>query len=222
MPEKFQVKKEDGTVDLEASAKKMGESLTHLEKRMGSGDVPPKAAEEYKVNIPDEWKEAFPESSETMAAFRKDALAQGLTQKQFDFFIGKYIEEAPKLITGAAQMNREEAMADLRAGWPTEAEYNTQSANAEKALTAFLDPKDKDKADLLIANPAMVRILAKIGSEMKEGGGIPAAADGAGADEIQSLMMSEAATNPKHADYKATRAKIDSFYAKKYGTEPVR
>lgn len=221
MPDKFKVTKEDGSVDLEASAKKMGESLTHLEKRMGSGDVPPKAAEEYKVNIPDEWKEAFPDSSETMAAFRKDALAQGLTQKQFDFFIGKYIEEAPKLITGAAQLNKEEAMADLRKSWPTEAEYTTQSANAAKAMTAFLDPKDADKAESLTSNPVLVRLLARIGSEMKEGGGIPAAADGASTDDIQALMMSEAANNPKHADHKATRAKINAHYEKKYGTAPV-
>lgn len=221
MPDKFKVAKEDGSIDLEASAKKMGESLSHLEKRMGSGEVPPKEAGEYKVNIPDAWKEAFPDTSETMDSFRKDALAQGLTQKQFDFFIGKYIEEAPKLIGGAAQLSKDEAMADLRTSWPTEAEYKTQSAHAQTALQTFLDPKDADKAESLTSNPAMVRILAKIGSEMKEGGGIPAAATSVSADDINSLMLSEAATNPKHADYRTTRAKIDDYYAKKYGTAAV-
>lgn len=221
MPEKFQVKKEDGTIDLEASSKKMGESLSHLEKRLGSGDAPPKTSDEYAVNVPDVWKEAFPDDSERMAAFRKDAHAQGLTQKQFDFFLGKYMEVAPDLIKGGAEMTKEAAMADLRSVWKSDAEYNTQSAHAAKALDAFIDPADKEKADLVTANPTMVRLLARIGKEMQEGGSIPAGAETVPVDEIKALLNSEANTNPRHADHKATRAKVDAYYNKKYGTAAV-
>jgi len=221
MPEKFQVKKEDGTIDLEASSKKMGESLSHLEKRLGSGDAPPKTSDEYAVNVPDVWKEAFPDDSERMAAFRKDAHAQGLTQKQFDFFLGKYMEVAPDLIKGGAEMTREAAMADLRSVWKSDSEYTTQSAHAAKALDGYLDPVDKDKIEAVTSNPTMMRILARVGKEMQEGGSIPAAAQSVDADEIKTLLNSEANTNPRHADHKATRAKVDAYYNQKYGTAPV-
>lgn len=221
LPDKFKVTKDDGTLDMEASARKMGESLQHLEKRMGSGDAPPKTAEEYKVTVPDEWKEAFPADSETMATFRKDAHEQGLSQKQFDFFINKYIEQAPQLIKGGAAATQEAAEADLRTTWKTDAEFKTQAGHAFKAWQAFADPQDAGKMDEVGNSPAVVRLLARIGAEMKEGGSIPAAADGTGADDIKTLMMSEANTNPRHAEHKATRAKIDAYYNKKYGNAPV-
>ena len=222
-PDKFKVNKEDGTLDMEASARKMGESLQHLEKRMGSGDAPPKTADEYAVNVPDEWKEAFPADSETMATFRKDAHEQGLSQKQFDFFIGKYIEQAPLLASGGAQATYEQAEADLKGTWKTDAEFKAQTGNAFKAWSAFADPVDAGKMDEVGNNPAVVRLLARIGAEMKEGSSIPAGADsGGGAQDVKSLLTSEANTNPRHPDHAATRAKVDAYYAKKYGNEAVR
>lgn len=220
-PDKFKVQKEDGTLDMEASARKMGESLQHLEKRMGSGDAPPKTAEEYTVTVPDEWKDAFPADSETMAAFRKDAHEQGLSQKQFDFFISKYVEQAPSLVAGGAKASYEQAEAELKATWKTDAEFKTQTGNAFKAWSAFADPADSGKMDEIGNSPAVVRLLARIGSEMKEGAGIPASADATGTDDIKTMLTSEANTNPKHPDHSATRAKIDAFYAKKYGTSSV-
>lgn len=220
-PDKFKVVKEDGSVDIEASARKMAESYTHLEKRTGAGEAPPKTAEEYVVTVPDEWKDAFPTDSETMAAFRKDAHAQGLSQKQFDFFIGKYIEQAPQLIKGGAQLTFEAADTELRGDWKTQAEYDTQTGNAFKAWKAFADPKDAAKMDEVGNHPSVVRLLARIGAEMREGGSVPNGADATGGEDIKALMLSEANTNPKHPDFKATRAKVDAFYAKKYGTTPV-
>lgn len=221
LPDKFKVVKEDGTLDIEASARKMGESHASLEKRMGAGEAPPKTAEEYKVTVPDEWKDAFPEDSATMTELRKDAHAQGLNQKQFDFFIGKYIQHATDLVAGGAAYSFEKADAELRGEWKTDAEYKTHTGHAFKAWKAFADPKDAGKMDEVGNSPAVVRLLARIGKEMGEGGSIPNAAETVGADEITSLMGSPAASDPKHADHKATRAKIDAYYAKKYGTAAV-
>lgn len=220
-PDKFKVVKEDGSIDMEASARKMGESLQHLEKRMGSGDAPPKTSDEYTVTVPDEWKDAFPADSETMVAFRKDAHEQGLTQKQFDFFINKYVEQAPQLIKGGAAASMEAADAELRTEWKTQAEFDTQTGNAFKAWQAFADPKDAGKMDEIGNIPAVVRLLARIGAETREGGSIPNGADSSGAEDIKALLNSEANTNPKHPDHKATRAKVDGYYAKKYGNAPV-
>ena len=59
IPEKFLVKAEDGTVDLEGSAKKLAENYGNLEKRMGSGDMPPKSAEDYQITVPDTLKDVW-------------------------------------------------------------------------------------------------------------------------------------------------------------------
>lgn len=51
MPEKYRTNKEDGSLDLEASSRKVAEAYKHLETRMGSGDAPPKSADEYAVKL---------------------------------------------------------------------------------------------------------------------------------------------------------------------------
>jgi hypothetical protein len=99
IPEKFRVMSGEA-LDVEASARKMAESYNQLQARMGTGDVPPKGADEYTITVPDAFKESFVEDDRTKA-FRSDALAAGLTQKQFDFVIGKYFAVAPELVTGA-------------------------------------------------------------------------------------------------------------------------
>ena len=38
---------------MEATARKVAEAYTQAERRIGSGDVPPKTAAEYKVNVPE-------------------------------------------------------------------------------------------------------------------------------------------------------------------------
>ena len=42
IPEKFRVVGEDGKLSIESSARKLAENYSLLEKRMGSGDAPPK------------------------------------------------------------------------------------------------------------------------------------------------------------------------------------
>ncbi|WP_443701018.1 hypothetical protein [Pseudomonas sp.] len=51
IPEKYRVVKEDGSLDLDQSSRKLAESYKHLETRLGSGDVPPKTADEYAVKL---------------------------------------------------------------------------------------------------------------------------------------------------------------------------
>src|SRR5690606_14417341 len=51
LPEKHRVLAEDGTVDEAASARKLADAYRHLEARLGSGDVPPKSAEDYALQV---------------------------------------------------------------------------------------------------------------------------------------------------------------------------
>ena len=220
IPEKFRVMNGEA-LDVEASARKMAESYNQLQARMGTGDVPPKAAEEYTITVPEAFKEAFVEDDRTKA-FRADALAAGLTQKQFDFVMGKYFAVAPELVTGAIDNTVETTRGALEKAWG--AEYGKQLDAAALAFDKFADPADKGKFDSIMTDPALAyRILAKIGPELREAGGIPATAT-TGADgeaSIKALLLTEANTNPRHPDHAATRQRIDAFYAKKYGTAPV-
>lgn len=219
LPEKFRVLNGD-TLDVEASARKLAESYSGLEKRVGSGDVPPKTAEEYALTVPDQFKDSWQED-DRYKAFRADAHAAGLTQKQFDFVMGKYFTVAPELVQGAGAASMEQATTELKTTWKTDAEFKANVASAHKAFMAFADPADRERMDEIGNSPVALRILAKIGKEMGEAGGIPAEAGSTGVDDIKALLVSEAAGNPKHPDHKATRAKIDAYYVKKYGTAPA-
>lgn len=222
IPEKFRVLGADGkALDIEASARKMAESYAHLEGRVGSGELPPKTADDYAVTVPEQFKEHW-EENDRSKAFKAEALAAGLTQKQFDFVMGKYFATATDLVGGAINNSVEAVRGNLEKAWGDK--YGDQFNAAVAAFEAFADPDDKGKFDSIMTDPALAyRILAKIGPELREGGGIPATAstgaEGEGA--IKAMLTSEANTNPRHPDHAATRARIDAFYNKKYGTNPV-
>lgn len=223
-PEKFRVMKtgEKGEeFDTEASMAKVLEGYTNLEKRVGSGDLPPKAPEEYAVNLPEELKgvEAL-KDFKLSPEFLKAAHDKGITQGQMDFMMAHYLKEAPALLEGGLQRAADQVMGNLEKAWG--AEYNANLEGAMKAFDAYADPADKGKFDSIMTDPAVAyRMLAKISRELGEAGGVPAAAAGGGGDDIQALLTSEAAGNPKHPEHKAVRAKIDGYYEKKYGTAAV-
>ena len=216
LPEKFRVSNGEA-LDVEASARKLAESYAGLEKRVGSGDVPPKSADEYAVTVPDALKEAWQED-DRFKAFKTDALGAGLTQKQFDFVVGKYFNVMPELVQGAAQLDANKAAEELRKTWATDSEFKANVGDALKAFEKFADPEDRARIDEIGNNPVVLRMLAKIGKELGEGPGIPNDAGSTAADDIQSVLRSDAYLNAKHPDHKATSAKVQAYYAKKHGT----
>lgn len=217
LPEKFRVMNGD-QLDLEASARKLAdEGYRALEKRVGSGDLPPKAAADYAVAVPDQFKEVWQED-ERFQQFRADAHAAGLTQKQFDFVVGKYFNIVPELVNAGKQVSADEAATQLREVWKTDAEFTANAQDAYRAFKAFGDEAD---AALVDSSPAMLKMLAKIGKEMRESGGITPQAEGIPADDVKDLMKSEAYLNPKHPEHKATAAKVQKFYQQRYGNTPV-
>ncbi len=219
IPEKFRVTNGDA-LDVEASARKLAESYAGLEKRVGSGDVPPKSADDYTVAVPDAFKEVWQED-DRFKAFKADAIGAGLTQKQFDFVVGKYFNVVPELVQGAAQLDAAKATEELRQVWTTDAEFKTNVGDALKAFEKYADPADRARIDEIGNNPVVLRILAKVGKETQEAGGIPQQAGDTGADSVQDLMRSEAYLNAKHPDHKATSQKVQAYYAKKYGNAPA-
>ncbi|AQG98584.1 hypothetical protein A9R05_06855 [Burkholderia sp. KK1] len=214
---------------MDASARKLAEAHGSLEKRLGTGEVPPKASTDYTVTVPDALKESMPDLSQDklFTQFRDDMHGLGLTQKQFDGVMQRYFTLAPQLAGGGQQLNAEQATEQLRATWKDDGEFKknvglSYNAASKVAEAAGLTYDDIEKAGLG-NNPTFVRLMAAIGPEFSEDS-LPNDARSAGFatdDEIKQLMVSEANTSPKHPQHKATRARIDSYYARKYGTAPV-
>ena len=118
IPEKYRTNKEDGSLDLEASSRKVAEAYKHLETRMGSGDAPPKTHEEYALKIEVEgfnWDEF--KADESTQSFLKGAHAKGLNNDQVEYVIGEYLKAAPGLIGGAAVLTQQDCTAALKAAW---------------------------------------------------------------------------------------------------------
>ncbi|WP_291973186.1 hypothetical protein [Candidatus Symbiopectobacterium sp.] len=222
LPEKYRVVGEDGTLNIESSARKLADAHTHLEKRLGSGDAPPKTADEYAPKVDAEgfnWDEF--KADPQMQGFLKSAHAKGLTNDQLSFVLGEYMQRAPELVGGAAQLDQEAASTALREVWNTDAEFNKNIGLAYRAFNSLADDADKGRIDEIGNNPMVIRMLARIGEEMQEDS--PAGSDINLEEQqtIRDLMKSDAYMDPKHADHEKVSARVQAYYAKTYGNTPV-
>ncbi|MGQ4641957.1 hypothetical protein ACUIG5_09195 [Raoultella ornithinolytica] len=222
IPEKYRVVGEDGKLNVEGSARKLADAYTHLEKRMGSGDTPPKTADEYAPKVEVEgfkWDEF--KADPRMQSFMKSAHAKGITNDQMGFILGEYAQLAPELVNGAAALDSEAAATQLRETWKTDAEFNKNIGLAFRAFNSLADDSDKGRMDEIGNNPMVIRMLAKIGAEMQEDA--PAGGD-VNLEEQQSirdLMKSPAYMDPKHADHDRVSAQVKAYYQKRYGDQTV-
>ncbi|KKJ05637.1 hypothetical protein XF14_16275 [Burkholderia gladioli] len=229
LPEKYRVNAADGALDLSASAQKLAGGYGELAKRMGDGGAPPATAAEYTVTVPDALKEKVGDLSkdELFTKFRDDMHGLGLSQKQFDGIMGRYLEMVPALVAGGQQYSAESATADLKKVWADDSSFQKNVGLAYRAGNAVASAAGMSFDDLekagLANNPTFIRLMASLGPEFAEDAP-PGAASSAGLmteDDVKKLMISEANTNTKHPDHKATRARIDAYYNRKYGNTPV-
>lgn len=211
IPEKFRVAKEDGSIDHDATMQKMLESYSNLEKRIGTGDLPPKTETEYKLDY-----SSFPEGikidPEREKSFLKSCHAMGMTNKQVQGVMDRYAE----LIAEGLQMQTNQKQAEeeaLKKEWGDDFDVNIKFA--QKAFLAYADEQDKANIDQIGNNTALLRILTKIGKDMEEDTFVKG--DGASSPEsLDALMRSEPYWNDKHPEHKATVQKVKEFYKKKY------
>jgi hypothetical protein len=227
LPEKLRVFGEDGkTLNLEDSAKKMGEAYTHLEKRFGSGDMPPKTVEDYKVTVPealaDKLKAEDLAGNEAFKAFLAKAHGVGLTQKQLDTVVGEFLDRSIKNAAAGDQLSAEAATAELRQGWKTDAEFQAGVQAAYRAGKAYggadFEGILKDHGN----DPRIVRLLAAVGKELGEDRGTPAAAGAMAEPDVESLAKSAAYWNPNDPQHAVVKAKVAAHYAALHGTAAKR
>lgn len=205
IPDKFKVTAEDGSVDYKATVAKLSESYSGLEKRVGTGDLPPKTVDDYKLE-----REDFEEfkADESNKEFLAEAHKHGITNKQLDFLISEYDKRAVNLVSNSSQIDTDTTVQTLQQEWGQDYEKNI--FNAVKAAKACGITEDQIQDPLIGNNVAFIKMAAYFGSQINEDkpvtNGTPVNVD------INSLMRSPAFFDPKHPEHKSVKAQIDSYY----------
>lgn len=232
IPEKLRVMKEDGSLDQEASSRKVAEAYKQLETRFGSGDVPPKTAEEYTVKLEDvegfDWEEF--KKDEGTQSFLKGAHAKGLTNDQVQYVIGEYMKAAPGLVDGGVQLTAQDCTAALKAVWTDEQTMTSNVRASFRAAEAFASEAGKPgNFESLMAkygnDPDFIAFTANIGKELKEDSAI----NGGGAvndqdfavktSELRAQLEAMPQHDPKRA---AVKAQLDALYDQRYNKPKSR
>ena len=231
IPEKYRTNKEDGSLDLEASSRKVAEAYKHLETRMGSGDAPPKTHEEYAPKIEVEgfnWDEF--KADESTQSFLKGAHAKGLNNDQVEYVIGEYLKAAPGLIGGAAVLTQQDCTAALKAVWGDDQSIRTNVSASYRAAEAFASQGDAPgNFNALMSkygnDPDFIAFTANIGKELKEDRAINGGAQVSEADfavktaELRQQLQDLPAHDPKR---KGIQAQLDGMYDQKYNQPKTR
>lgn len=176
----------------------------------------PESIDGYEVNVEgfdfDEFK-AIPENQE----FLKEALAEGVDNKNLNFFLKKYNEIIPSLMENNAVLDNETTVKTMTEAWGAEAEQNFGYAQAvagnliaNGVLTAeeVNDPSFGN-------NPLVLKMAAYFGQQLNEDTP-PSNTQQSGGLDVESLMKSEAYLNESHPDHKRVFAQVQNFYQKQY------
>lgn len=127
IPDKFKVVSEDGSVDYKATVAKMNESYSYLEKKVVTGEVAPKSADEYKIEREDFNFEDF-KADESNKQFLSEAHKHGITNKQLDFLLSEYDKRAVNLVINSSQFDTDSTIQSLQSEWGNDYESNIFSA----------------------------------------------------------------------------------------------
>lgn len=223
VPEKFHVKSADGSLDIEASGAKLVDSYKSLERRLHNSPSAP---------VPFEGQYAAPkdfpmEAEDVQAAFGEfldGAKKLGFTQEQMDYVLGQYLPHAQSLVQGAQELDVQAMETALRQTWTDQAAFRRGMDNAWVATQAMasragLSPDEATRA--VGNNPALVRMLASIGAEFREGS-VPNVTGGAPAGmSIEALQKHPAYADPKHPQHEQVSAAVRGYYEARYGHAPA-
>lgn len=182
----------------------------------------PKTAADYK--LPEALKDVQL-NEEMHGAFRDRAHKAGLSQAQFDFVMGEYAEIAPQLVAGGQQVSAEETVAELKTAWGKD--YQAQAANAWRGVSqiAAVAGLTVEQVEAELGNsPAFNRIMAAVGSQLREDTSVNTGGSGAGGANMAdagAIQASEAYRNPRHPEHAAAVAKWMAIVTKGVPDTPV-
>lgn len=227
IPEKFRTVRDDGTVDLEASAAKMAESYSYLEKKLGSGEAPPKSPDEYAPVFSEGTPIAYDDIKEdpVLQEFMQGAHQVGLTNAQVSYVLDQYMKVLPQDIAAHSELDSAETINQLReTTWKTDVELKAGLADAFRAVNMVAG----DDADYLMDrygnDPAFIRFVAKFGEGLREDSP-PQAMQMVSPEEftessmaIAQQLMDMPMNDPRRP---ALLKKQEEMYRKQYGETPA-
>lgn len=229
VPEKHRVVGQDGKLDIEASARKVAEAYGQLERRLGSGEAPPKTAEEYKVTIPADLAEKIKaEDLQKDAGFKADIAklhAAGASQATVDAYVDAMLHRGVSMREGAAVMARAECEAALRTeeGWKSDQEYTKRMGDAYHAAKTYA-ANEGDFTGILKDygnDPRIARLLANVGAELQEDRGGNPDESAQVQESLDTLMNSKAFLNSNDPQHQATLDKVTALTARLTGNKSV-
>lgn len=230
IPEKFHVRKDgkkDGPLDVEASMRAVAKSHVELTKRMVDVGLPPESADAYELEVPKGFDVAAFRKDAKTADFLKGAHSLGMTNKQINYVVNKYLEAAPGLVEGAQELSNEECIAQLALVWKSDAELagNLRLCNLAATRLAEAVGMKYDDVDAAFGNnPVFIRLMAGLAKQMGED--VPPLPSDGGADNTATDFDSQASALRKELDgiperdskaRAAVHAKLNALYEKRYG-----
>lgn len=207
LPEKYRVKAEDGTVKIEDSAKKLSQAYGELNKRMVDTGLPPDSADKYTFTPP-KGMEKLELDADLTAQAKKGLHGLGLTQKQYQGVMEMYVGSLNNVVERGTELGAAKATEELAKTWgPADgAQFKTNLGLAFKAFNAFADEGDKAAMDQIGNNPATLRLLAKIGRELRED--TSTAGEILSPESVETLMKDPAYMNPQHPRHAEVKTKV--------------
>lgn len=216
IPEKYRVNKEDGTFDLEASTAKMLDGHSALEKRLGTGDLPPTDLAGYDPK-PEGFDMEELKADPDYQSFLKGAHAKGMTNAQVEYVLTQYGQSAAMVAT--PPMSAAEFEADMKANhWKGEGEYQQQMAFGMRAIRAYLPGITQEEIASLPNNPLVAKLLAAVGKETREDAGVgkTVITDQDFESQMAAIQASEAYNNANHAEHKGAVDKLQKLFEQRY------
>lgn len=228
IPEKFIVKDATGAIDHTATALKMAEGYTGLEKRLGSGDAPPQTVDGYKVNVPDAIKDKIDveglSKDEGFKGFLGKLHAAGASQKVVDAAVATMLERGMAMREALPAIQAADCEATLRQvdGWKNDQEYTAQIRSAFSAGQQIFGKEFAAmEAKGYWNDPDFIKGLASIGREMAEDRGPSPEAMQQLNTSLDQAMADPAYTNANHPQHAAALAKVSALQTQVAGTRPV-
>lgn len=185
-------------------------SYTALEQRMRDGGAPPKDVSGYTFEPPEELKD-IPLDAERTEDFKKFCHGLGLTTKQYQGVMERYLGSIGDIAEQAMQYQRSECEAQLKAVWKNDADIRKNVGLALKAFNALADEDIKAELPRLGNNPALLRILAKVGAEMQEDTAA-AAQHVQQPEDLSALMKHPAYFDERHPEHERIKAKVRAHF----------
>jgi uncharacterized protein with GYD domain len=201
---------EKGEVNFESWSK----STTEIETRMKDIGLPPKVADEYRVDAPAALKDLGVDlEPDRVKAFKDEAFSAGLTQKQFDFVMGKYFSNLEELVSHGERYDRAKTTRALMEHYKTQDVIQENVKAAYNVFSAYADEEEMKHIYRVANDPITIRVLAKINKELQEDPGVKPDQILTG-ESIDELM---AKTSPYwdkgHPQHASIKAKVDRHFA---------